>query len=261
MEIKAVMFDLGETLRILKQDVRYQEEAKRKLTELAGTDMDPQTFADFLDERYEGYRAWCFAESAEANEVELFTKWMLPDFPRELIEKNAYELAFQYRQMKGCRVVVEGGVEVIRGLKERGYKLGIISNLITTYEVPEWLARDHLTEYFDTVQLSAVCGIRKPSPDIYRLAADAVGVAPEQCAYIGDNFNRDVTGSREANFGLNIIYTSPAKFEKQLATVTEANRPDGVIFDFFDLMTIFPGYPEVDMGICHKIELNEALDA
>lgn len=258
MEIKAVMFDLGETLRIFKHDKRYEDRAALKMTELAGTDMDPQTFTNLLDERYEDYRKWCFETRREANEVELFTKWMLPDFPRDRIEKNAYDLGFWYRQVKGFRVVVEGGIEVIRELHARGYKLGIISNLITTYEVPEWLERDHIAEYFDTVQLSAVCGIRKPDPAIYLLAADAVGVKPEECAYIGDNFDRDVTGSREANFGLNIIYTSPSKFEKQLKTVRKDNCPDGVIFDFSDLMTIFPGYPDVDMTPCRPVEVPNA---
>ena len=39
---------------------------------------------------------------------------------------------------------MDGGVEVIKGLHERGYKLGIISNLIGENEVPDWLEEDGL---------------------------------------------------------------------------------------------------------------------
>ena len=53
-------------------------------------------------------------------------------------------------------MVVDGGVEVIKGLHERGYKLGIISNLIGENEVPDWLEEDGLDSYFDTVILSTV---------------------------------------------------------------------------------------------------------
>ena len=42
----------------------------------------------------------------------------------------------------------DGGVEVIKGLHERGYKLGIISNLIGENEVPDWLEEDGLDSYF-----------------------------------------------------------------------------------------------------------------
>ena len=46
-------------------------------------------------------------------------------------------------------------MEVIKGLHKRGYKLGIISNLIGENEVPDWLEEDGLDSYFDTVILSS----------------------------------------------------------------------------------------------------------
>lgn len=245
-EFDAIFFDLGETLRILHRDAAYEADARRKIAVMLGWTGDPDALCDMLDERYEVYRKWAFDHMAETAEVELWTRWMAPDFPREQVILNAVDLSFQYRQAKGFRLLVRHGYETIVALHQRGYKLGIISNLITTREVPDWLCADRLTQYFDSVVLSAVCRIRKPSPEIYLLGAEQIAVDPARCAYIGDNFDRDVTGSKAAGFGLNIIYTNPQKLEKQMRTVSDANRPDGLVYDFLELLDVFPGAPSFD---------------
>jgi putative hydrolase of the HAD superfamily len=203
----------------------------------------------FIDYRYEGYRKWAFENMAESDELTLWTKWLTPEYDRERITANAYALSYQYRQCTGFRTVVPGGHEVIHTLKKRGYVLGIISNLITTWEVPDWLRDEGLTDSFATVELSAVCGLRKPDPAIYLLGAKNAGVAPEHCAYVGDNFNRDVTGSKAAGFGANIIFTTQKKFDKAMETVTDDNRPDGVVFDFLDLLKVFPEAGKIDLSV------------
>ena len=242
-EFDAIFFDLGETLRILHRDAAYEADARRKIAVMLGWTGDPEALGRILDKRYEVYRKWAFDNMAETAEVELWTRWMAYDFPRERVILNAVDLSFQYRQSKGFRLLVRHGYETITELHRRGYKLGIISNLITTREVPDWLIADRLAQYFDAVVLSAVCRIRKPSPDIYLLGAEQIQVDPARCAYIGDNFNRDVTGSKAAGFGLNVIYTNPEKLEKQLKTVSDANRPDGLVYDFLELLDVFPGAP------------------
>ena len=243
--IEAILFDLGNTLRVLYEDEAYQTEAKRKMAELAGTNMEPEAFYEFIDCRYEGYRKWAFDTMREAPESELWTKWLLPDGDHALLEKNAIELTFQYRQTKGIRRIVKDGEEVISKLHARGYKLGIISNLITSLEVPDWLEESGLGKYFDPVILSSVCGLRKPDPAIYLHAAELAGVKPEHIAYVGDNLGRDVTGAKAAGFAMNVIFITPEKLSKK--PFTDANRPEAVIFRFRELLEIFPGCPEVNM--------------
>jgi HAD superfamily hydrolase (TIGR01662 family) len=252
-EIQAIFFDLGETLRILHHDEAYELAAMRRITELVGTDADPVEFIKLMDERYEIYRVWAFENMHESTEAELWTRWMTPDSPREHIIKNSIDLSFQYRQAKGFRVLVDHGREVIQELHRRGYTLGIISNLITSREVPDWLKEDGLTQYFSTVVLSAVCGLRKPDPEIYRIACREIDISPEKCVYIGDNVNRDVTGAKAAGIGMNIIFTTPAKLTKIKTSITDANRPEGIICDFRELLKIFPEYPKSDLSNVEKI--------
>ncbi len=236
--IEAIFLDLGNTLRILVKDQDHMARARQKIVELVGTNEDPTTFVARLDERYKVYRKWAFENLREAPEAEMWTRWLVPEFPSERIAPLGGELTYQFRQSMGRRVVVDGGREVVAELHKRGYTLGIISNLIGTREIPEWLGAENFAPFFKSVVLSSVLGIRKPDPAIYLEAARQAGVEPGRCAYVGDNLKRDVTGTRAAGFGMLVIMISPAELAE--ATITDENRPDLIIHQFKELLDIFP---------------------
>lgn len=237
--IEAIFLDLGNTLRILLKEEEHQSRARRKIVEMVGTDEDPEAFCEKLDARYRTYRKWAFENLVEAPEAELWTRWLTPEFPAEKIAPQAVELTYQYRQSMGRRVVVDGGKEVVIELHRRGYILGIISNVITSQEIPDWMDADGFTPYFKSVVLSSVFGKRKPDPAIYHEAARRAGVESARCVYVGDNLKRDVTGTRAAGFGMVIIMISPEELAE--ATITDENRPDIIIHEFRELLNIFPG--------------------
>lgn len=238
-DIQAIFIDLGNTLRVLLKDEDHMAQARQKIGRLVGTQEDPVVFCKKLDERYKLYRKWAFENLKEAPEADLWTRWMLPEYSPEKIAPLGAELTFQYRQSMGRRVVVDGGREVLDELLRRGYVLGIISNLIGTREIPEWLATENYASYFKSVALSSVLGIRKPDPAIYLEAARRAGVEPGKCAYVGDNLKRDVTGTRAAGFGVLVIMISPSALAE--ATITDENRPDVIIHEFRQLLDVFSG--------------------
>jgi len=244
--IEAIFLDLGNTLRILVKDQDHMARARQRIVELVGTNEDPVTFVAKLEERYKVYRKWAFENLREAPESEMWTRWLAPDFPAEEIAPLGAELTYQYRQSMGRRVVVDGGREVVEELQRRGYTLGIISNLIGTREIPEWLEAEDYGRYFKAVVLSSVFGRRKPDPSIYFEAAKRAGVDPSKCAYVGDNLKRDVTGTRAAGFGQIVIMISPEELAE--AEITDENRPDVIIHQFRQLLDIFPGIPRSPNG-------------
>ena len=237
--IETIFIDLGNTLRILVKDQAHMARARQEITRLVGTDEDPVAFCAKLDERYKLYRKWAFETLTEAPESEMWVRWLVPDFPAERIAPLGPELTFQYRQSMGRRVVVEGGRQVLDQLLQRGYTLGIISNLIGTREIPQWLEQEGFAPYFKSVVLSSIFGKRKPDPAIYLEAARQAGVEPGRCAYVGDNLKRDVTGTRAAGFGLLVIMLSPEELAE--AVITDENRPDVIIHKFQQLLDVFPG--------------------
>lgn len=252
--IKAIFLDVGNTLRIIGDNEPHQAQARKKITEFVGTNEDPETFIEKIDQRYKEYRKWAFENLKEAPEAELWTRWLAPEFPKDDIAAKGVELTYQYRQSMGLREVVPNGKEVVIELNKRGYSLGLISNVITSQEIPDWLEADGLAPYFKSVALSSVLGIRKPDPAIYLKAARDAGVAHEHCVYVGDNLKRDVTGTRQAGFGMVVIMISPEKLAS--AEITEENKPDAIIHEFSELLDIFPKVPEVAWEKIRKVKLS-----
>lgn len=236
--IQAIFLDLGGTLRVLLKDEPHMSAARRRLAELVGTDEAPDAFCEKVNARYKDYRKWAFENLAEAPEAELWTRWLAPDFPPEKIAPLGVELTYEFRQSMGRRVVVENGREVVEELHRRGYILGVISNVITSREIPDWMEADGFSGYFKSVVLSSVFGKRKPDPAIYLEAARLAGVEPSRSVYVADNLKRDVTGTRQAGFGMVIIMISPEELAGE--TITDENRPDLIIHEFRQLLDIFP---------------------
>jgi HAD superfamily hydrolase (TIGR01549 family) len=222
----------------LIKDETQMSQARCRITELLGVDQDPQVFFHMLEERYTGYRKWALDTMREAPEAELWTRWLVPDLPAGQVAPLGTELTYQYRRALGRRVVVEQGRDVIVELQQRGYILGIISNLIGTREIGEWLQNEGFSTYFSSVALSSVLGVRKPDPAIYAEAACQAGVAAENCAYIGDNYKRDVIGTRNAGFGEIILIIPPEKLPGE--QIPPEYQPDLILHDFRELLDHYP---------------------
>lgn len=237
-QINTIFVDLGDTFRVIRKDEAYQREAKETIARLLGVDEDPIAFyQNVIEPRYDKYREWALTFYCEAPVKELWTRWLAYDYPRERVEAAAAEMTRAYRKTKGERVVTDGGAETIRELYARGYTLGIVSDLVGTEEVDEWLDRDGLRPYFRTVQQSSVCLIRKPHPAIYYYALAECGADPGRTCYVGDNLARDIVGAKAAGLGMTIGVQYPGKKPQ---TVTEENRPDRFISHFAQLLDIFP---------------------
>jgi HAD superfamily hydrolase (TIGR01509 family) len=96
--------------------------------------------------------------------------------------------------------------ELLDDLGRRGYVLGVVSNSNGTIEgfLREAGLRDALAFVID----SAVVGVEKPDPRIFRLALDRAGVPAADATYIGDLYHLDVGGATGA--GLRAILLDPA---------------------------------------------------
>ena len=74
-------------------------------------------------------------------------------------------------------------VEAIRRIRARGLRAGALTN----NWVSETPRRPHaVREHFDVFIESSVVGLRKPDPRIYELACRALGVRPDQTAFLDD---------------------------------------------------------------------------
>ncbi len=237
-DIEAVFLDVGNTLRIVVPDPEFMAQARRDLVSLVGAQEPEEVFFETVNTRWLAYRKQSKANLLEASEKELWTKWLLPDYPYDKIAPLSGKLTRLWRDHDGRRVPRPDVTFVVKELDRRGYKLGIIANTITETEIPDWMEAEGLTDYFKAVVLSSKVRIRKPNPEIYWEAARRIGVEPAKCAYVGDNPVRDVEGCRAAGYGMMILIHEPDTLKKE--TPSGEFKPDYTIQTCSDLLEIFP---------------------
>ena len=93
----------------------------------------------------------------------------------------------------------------LRQVKDAGLIAGVISN--SNGSVRSILEETGLAPGLDFIIDSAVVGVEKPDPRIFRLALEQAEVPPEAAFYIGDIYSVDVLGARGA--GLRAVLLDP----------------------------------------------------
>lgn len=131
--------------------------------------------------------------------------------------------------------LVEGAAELLYSLRDKGYRLGLISN---TGRTPGRVMREVLEDYgmlrcFDSATFSDEAGYIKPSPRIYEMAMDSLGARPEGTVHVGDNPLLDVYGARACGIRAILFTKYMASFERYASKYYHANgrhaEPDGVV--------------------------------
>ena len=86
-----------------------------------------------------------------------------------------------------------GAEEVLARLRSDGYRLGLIS--MCAPDAPAMWRASPLGGTVDVEVFSCDVGLRKPDPEIYLLAAERLGIAPQACLYVGDGSYRELSGA------------------------------------------------------------------
>lgn len=77
-------------------------------------------------------------------------------------------------------------IEVLRRLKERNMRIGVVTNGISS-DLPHLVGGVGLGEYIDVRASADLAGRRKPSPRIFLYAATHMGLPPSEILFVGDD--------------------------------------------------------------------------
>ena len=101
------------------------------------------------------------------------------------------------RAVAGWCTVFPDTRDTLMALRERGYRLGLLSN---TWWAADWhnadLAAHGLSDLLDELVYTSDLPHSKPDPSVFREVASRLGVPPEACVMIGDRQIDDVSGAR-----------------------------------------------------------------
>ena len=243
--IQAVLFDLGGTLHTSDSpagwDVRY---AARLLERLADygirLELSPDALALLLKTNCEAYKHHTEQILRELPAAEIWSDYYLRGLgvSRETLEPIAEELSFRYDYDR-TRVLRRPHLkQTIDALRDMGIRMGLISNIISTSVAPNFLAEYGIDDAMECVVLSSVTGIRKPDPEIFRVAERAMNLKPEQLAYVGDTLSRDVRGARNAGWRCMIQIRNPAIAHRDRGLENSGLVPDYLIDDLAEIPAI-----------------------
>jgi putative hydrolase of the HAD superfamily len=184
--IKAVLFDLDETLLVRGEAIKafISAQYNRHARPLAG--IDPERFRTrFLELERNGTvdKRTVYGELvAELGITDLSADDLLADYQAV------------YPQFA---TLAAGARETLIALRRHGFLTGIVSNGATFLQNAKIDAAG-LRSLIDIVLVSETEALRKPDPAIFTRAAERLGVSASECIFVGDNPEADIAGARAA---------------------------------------------------------------
>lgn len=242
--INTVMFDMGGTLEDLYVDDTSRLAAAagvKRITESHGLPMsdDLEEIEKGLKEGWNAYGKQRDSDDRELKPEEIWGNYVMPNygFTFAQVKPFAEELAHMYEITHYYRRLRPRVKDMLEGLQSLGMKLGIISNTASLYQVYEILDEYGIRGYFGDVTLSSVTGYRKPDENIFKVSLYQLRSKPEECAYVGDTFSRDIVGANRAGFGLTFHIHSYLTAIKDTAE-SYPFQPDYTIDDIYEVYSI-----------------------
>ena len=243
--IKAVLFDLGGTLHCSDtpkgRDLWFARRVIERMSDYGvPLAVAPEELAAALGVNSEIYKHESERTLRELPAAEIWSGYYLRGMGvrREQLEPFAEELSFLYDYERPRVMRRERLRETMEQLRDMGLRLGVISNIISRSVVPHFLAEYDIDRYMDCVITSAETGIRKPSPEIFRIAERELGLAPEELAYVGDTISRDVRGTRNAGWRLMIQIRNPSIAHRDAGLENSGYAPDYMIDGLWEIPEI-----------------------
>jgi putative hydrolase of the HAD superfamily len=88
-------------------------------------------------------------------------------------------------------------VDLMADTRAAGLRLGALTNDMTDFHGPEWVARQEHLKLFDVIIDAGLLGILKPDPRAFGRAAGELGLAASQIVFL-DDMPANVEGARQA---------------------------------------------------------------
>ncbi|MFM8320083.1 MAG: HAD family hydrolase [Chloroflexota bacterium] len=226
-----VLFDLGDTL--LYFDGSWAEvmaEGRRELLrslQAAGLPVGQ----DFLDDFYRDLKAYYREREAEFVEYTVgyvlracLARWGYADLP-EAVARRALQDMHTITQAHW--IPEDDALPTLQRLQALNYRLGLISNAADDPNTQVLVDKGGFRPYFELIVSSAAQGIRKPNPQIFHTALQALGAPPQRAVMVGDTLGADILGARNA--GIFSIWITRRANRPANAAHADTIHPDAVI--------------------------------
>jgi putative hydrolase of the HAD superfamily len=197
--LRAVLFDWGDTLMRFGYEPELVEAGHRAGLEALGRDGLPDVGAITAHFREHYEPLFWVPGTLEEIEYPGLVRELLGHFGIELTEEELGRfLEAEHAAWEPARVLGSTTHALLESLRSRGLRLGLVSNAFD----PGWLLHRDLeqmgiAERIDHAVFSSEVGKRKPHPEIFERALEALEVAPGEALFVGDRLYEDVRGAAQ----------------------------------------------------------------
>jgi HAD superfamily hydrolase (TIGR01549 family) len=201
LSIRAVFFDLGGTLLVMRRDriiSKILSDAGYPVGEsqvhYAYIQAEPSWLSIY------GERTMTGDETEEAYRQldAMIFRLLFPDRGPEEVDRVSGLTRGQWPVVEKT-VPLElypDAIPTLERLRDDHYILGLISN--APPDTVKAIQSLGLPRYLPIIVVSGVVGVSKPNPEIFRIALGEAGVGPAEAAHVGDIYEADVLGARNA---------------------------------------------------------------
>jgi putative hydrolase of the HAD superfamily len=208
-DIDVVLFDLGKTLMYSKHS--WSGVFVRAYSALCNvlSNANPSSIINISPDDFQT----CINKYYDQRNIDLIETGAFTILKEFLISKGYLNIADEIlRQALDAMYAItqtnwfleDETISTLSTLKNKGYRLGLISNASDDKDVQQMIDRWGLRPLFEFILTSAACGWRKPHPLMFRTALNHFSVLPHQTAMVGDTLTADISGAE--NLGIYSIW-------------------------------------------------------
>lgn len=227
-----IFFDLDNTLWDFKRNSFL---AMESAFEIFGLKKQHESYTSFFD-TYSKYnkQLWADYRNRLIPKKELIWKRFQNTFDDlHITGINPEEMNSCYlNEMPKQKILNDGAVEILHYLKNRNYKLYIITNGFKEVQYKK-LDSSNLLAFFKKVFISEVIKVPKPGKEIFNMAVKSANAKKTKSLMVGDDWEVDVLGA--VNAGIDAVYYNP---EHASSTVDEQMQQSRKIITISNLVDI-----------------------
>lgn len=188
----ALLLDAGDTL------IFFDAEAMAELLAAHGVHAEPARLNGAMHEAKQRYQAFVRAGGQHDDGWYVVVRNALTGAGVDAARAEALLPAIRraHDDVNFWRRVPDGLLDALDRLRDAGMRLGVISN--SEGRLREALDRAGLSARMHAILDSALEGVHKPDPEIYRRALSRLGIAPERALFAGDIPDVDLAGAAAA---------------------------------------------------------------
>jgi HAD superfamily hydrolase (TIGR01509 family) len=238
MPIKAVLFDMFDTLMLIEKDHEFYRPSIRRMYNYlcsVGVDVPFERF----EETYIHERDQLFAQADLTFEEPHFNVRVAAtlralgycyDVKSPVVAEATSEFCEEFMKYVKIDPEAEATLKALKGK----YRLGMVSNFAIPECVLKLLKEGGIDELFDVIVISGAVNRRKPHEEIFKSALKLMNLKATEAVFVGDTIDADIEGAKAV--GMKAVY-----IERRVQNASKKYLPDVTIKRLSELPAVLVG--------------------